>query len=514
MPNRHSAPRRATLLIIMDGVGLNPSRLDNAVALANTPNLDALYSSNPVTTLDASGAAVGLPDGQMGNSEVGHSTIGCGNILRQDLVVINNSIADGSFYENKAITDACAAAKAAGRPLHLIGLVSDGGVHSHLDHVLALINACEKSAVVPMLHMITDGRDTAPQCADSYLPVVEAALQKAGGRIATVIGRYFALDRDKRWDRVGRAFDAMVHGNGVPADSAKSAIENAWAKDQTDEFIEPVVVEGAQLINEKDHCLFFNFRNDRPRELSQALIESDFDGFDRGDFKPVALTTMTRYQSDFDCPVAFAKDLPPTTLGQVLEDAGVTQFHAAETEKYPHVTFFFNGGRENPYDGEARALIDSPRVATYDLKPEMSAYEIRDKVCEALASEQYGFMVVNLANGDMVGHTGVREAVIRSVEVVDEVVGEMVAIADKHDYSVILTADHGNADMLVDPVSGAPHTQHTTFPVPCLIRDKVAWQLNNGDGLSAIAPTVLHLMGVEQPESMRGKSLLIAEKSQ
>lgn len=507
------APRRATLLIIMDGVGVNPSRVNNAVAMAKTPNLDRLYSSNPVTVLEASGAAVGLPSGQMGNSEVGHLTLGCGTVLRQDLVVINDSIEDGSFFTNDAFKTACQNAATQKRPLHLLGLVSDGGVHSHLDHLLAMIETCRRYDVVPVLHMITDGRDTAPQCATAYLPDIEAALQQAGGLIATVCGRYYAMDRDNRWERVQVAFDAMVHGQGTAATSVKDAIEAAWSDGQSDEFIKPVVMADAPLIAPADQVVFFNFRNDRPRELSMALMQPDFAEFDRGAFEPVALTTMTRYHDSFDCAVAFEKDLADVTLGKAIESAGVAQFHSAETEKYPHVTFFFNGGLETPYQGEERALIASPKVETYDLQPEMSAYEVRDAVLGAIDSEQYGFIVVNLANGDMVGHTGVPEAVVKAVEVVDEIVGELVDAAAAKDFSVIVTADHGNADMLVDPVTGAPHTQHTLFPVACMVQDKVAWHLATGAGLSAIAPTVLQLMGIEKPAGMGGQSLLLSEKS-
>lgn len=506
-------PRRATMLIIMDGVGMNPSKLDNAVALAKTPNLDNLYSSNPVTVLEASGAAVGLPPGQMGNSEVGHLTIGCGSVLRQDLVVINESIERNEFVDNKAIAGACKQAAAVNRPLHLIGLVSDGGVHSHLDHLVALIDACRKHSVKPMLHMITDGRDTAPKCSTVYLEQVERALKDANGQIATVSGRYYAMDRDNRWERVQLAFDAMVHGKGGSGASAEAIIKAAWDDDKTDEFILPAIVDGAELISAGDQSVFFNFRNDRPRELSSALIEDDFTNFDRGQYQPVSLTTMTKYHPDFNCPVAFEKDRPLSTLGAVVEAAGVGQYHSAETEKYPHVTFFFNGGREEPYDGEQRGLIASPKVDTYDLQPEMSAYEVRDKVLEAIKSDQYGFIVVNLANCDMVGHTGVREAVIKAVEVVDEIVGELVTAATDNDFSVILTADHGNADMLIDPVTGSPHTQHTIFPVACMVKDKVAWHLANGLGLSSLAPTIIQLMGLEQPVTMGGKSMLLEEKN-
>ena len=521
MSQFQSAPRRAAMLIIMDGVGLNPSRINNAVAIAKTPNLDRLYSTNPVTVLEASGAAVGLPSGQMGNSEVGHLTLGCGTVLRQDLVVINDSIADGAFYTNEAIVAACDGALAAGRPVHLLGLVSDGGVHSHLDHLLAIIEACRRKKVVPVLHMITDGRDTAPQCATAYLPELEEALAKAGGQIATVCGRYYAMDRDNRWERVQVAFDAMVHGNGTTAESAAEAINNAWDDGQNDEFIKPAIIqetnEGAKkgwsLIAPGDQVVFFNFRNDRPRELSSALMNPDFSEFERGDFEPVVLTTMTRYHDSFNCAVAFEKDKAEATLGKALESAGVAQFHSAETEKYPHVTFFFNGGEEKPYEGEERALIASPKVETYDLQPEMSAYEVRDAVSAAIQSGKYGFIVVNLANGDMVGHTGVREAVVKAVEVVDEIVGELVETAAANDFSVIVTADHGNADMLIDPVTGAPHTQHTLFPVACMVQDKVAWHLATGAGLSAIAPTLLQLMGIAKPKGMSGESLLLSEKT-
>ncbi len=512
MQNQSLAPRQPVLLVIMDGIGLNPSPLNNAVAMAATPNLDQLFASNPVTVLEASGAAVGLPDGQMGNSEVGHLTIGCGAILRQDLVVINESIRDGSFAANAAIAEACRGAAADNRPLHLIGLVSDGGVHSHLDHLLALIDCCRQYSVVPMLHMITDGRDTAPQCAIRYLDQIEPALQQAGGQIASVSGRYYAMDRDNRWERVERAWQAMVNGVGEQAKSARDAIESAWQRGETDEFINPAVIEGGRSIGDGSHAIFFNFRNDRPRELSAALVDPAFSHFDRGNFGTISLVTMTHYHESFNCPVAFTKDQPAQTLGAAICDASVAQFHAAETEKYPHVTFFFNGGREQPFEQEDRGLSPSPKVETYDLKPEMSAYDVRDLVIQALQANRYGFVVVNLANGDMVGHTGVPDAVVKAVEVVDEVVGELVEVASAAGYSVILTADHGNADMLVDPVSGVPHTQHTTFPVACMVKDKSAWQLANGFGLSAIAPTVLQLMGIDKPAGMTGQSLLLAER--
>jgi len=361
--------------------------------------------------------------------------------------------------------------------------------------------------------MITDGRDTAPQCSIAYLPEIEAALKKASGQIATVCGRYYAMDRDNRWERVQVAFDAMVRGTGTSADSVADAINAAWADGQSDEFIKPIIIDGAPLVESGDQVMFFNFRNDRPRELSRALMEQGFEEFDRTGFGPITLTTMTRYHDSFSCAVAFEKDKADVTLGKSIAAAGVAQFHSAETEKYPHVTFFFNGGQEEPYPGEERVLIKSPKVETYDLQPEMSAYDVRDAVLTAIKSGKFGFIVVNLANGDMVGHTGVREAVVRAVEVVDEIVGELVETASAHEFSVIVTADHGNADMLIDPVTGAPHTQHTLFPVACMVQDKVAWHLATGAGLSSIAPTVLQLMGIEQPAGMGGESLLLSEKT-
>ncbi|HBR97400.1 MAG TPA: 2,3-bisphosphoglycerate-independent phosphoglycerate mutase [Gammaproteobacteria bacterium] len=505
-----NVPRRPTVLIIMDGLGHNPSRKHNAVALAKTPNLDELYAKFPLTVVEASGLPVGLPDGQMGNSEVGHLTLGCGQVLRQDLVKINDAIDDGSFYTNPALSDIlddCAANK---RPLHLLGLVSDGGIHSHLRHLLALIEAAGQRGVKPLLHMITDGRDTVPRCATRFLESVEAALERAGGAIATVVGRYYALDRDNRWERVELAWQAIVNGEGRAAESAHIAIESAWAAGEADEFIKPVVLPGYEAPQAGDQFLFFNFRKDRPRELTSALALSAFDPFARGDaFEPFRMATMTMYDSEYDLPVLFEKEVPKVTLGEVIANAGVKQFHSAETEKYPHVTFFFNGGREAPYPGEDRKLIPSPKVATYDEQPEMSAYGIAEAVVEAIEREEYGFVICNFANGDMVGHTGVREAVIKSVSVVDEVVGQVIDAARQHGYSVVLTADHGNADLMVDPVTGGPHTQHTVYPVPCTVVDESHWRLSIGAGLSSIAPTVLELMGLEVPPEMTGHSLLL-----
>ncbi len=502
-------PRRPVLLVIMDGIGVNPSKRNNAVAMANTPNLDDIQSSNPTCLLEASGRAVGLPEGQMGNSEVGHLSIGAGTLLRQDLVKIGDAIDDGSFAENEAIASAVNRAKSKGVPLHLIGLVSDGGVHSHTDHLIAMLKLCESQSVQPVLHAIVDGRDTAPQSAEQFLGLVKPAMQSANGVFATLSGRYYALDRDKRWERIQLAWNAMVRGEGRKVASVDAAISEAYAEGITDEFILPTVLADYQPVDGNSEFFFLNFRNDRPRELSEALALDTFDGFDRVSYELPTLTTMTRYESSYPFACAFSRDKPGKTLGQVVADAGIQQIRSAETEKYPHVTFFFNGGQDEPLPDEKRLLVDSPKVATYDLQPEMSAEAVTDGIVNALNEAVAGLIVVNLANGDMVGHTGIPEAVIRSVETVDTMVGRMWKAAVDNGYSIVLTADHGNADMLKDPVTGVPHTQHTTFPVPCTVYDSTAWELGNGNGLPAIAPTILQLMGLDIPTSMSGRSLLL-----
>lgn len=508
------APRRPALLIIMDGIGHNPSRLNNAVVQARTPNLDQLYSRNPLTVLEASGRAAGLPDGQMGNSEVGHLTLGCGAILRQDLVRINDACKGGELAGLPTLKQCFDNCKSNNRPLHLLGLVSDGGVHSHIDHLLELIALAGKAGVRPLLHMITDGRDTAPRCATAYLGTIAPALAAAGGSIASVIGRYYAMDRDKRWERVEKAWRLMVHGEGHRAASAEDAIQAAYAKDQGDEFIEASLTPDFVSVLEDDQVLFFNFRNDRPRELTEALAKSNFDGFDRGDYKVATVTCMTRYDSTYPFPVLFEKERPETTIGEVVSTLGLKQFRCAETEKYPHVTFFLNGQRDQPFDGEEREMLQSPQISTYDLQPEMSAYEVCAATRSALESGQFSLVVVNFANGDMVGHTGVGSACIKAVEVVDDCVGELCTVAEEQGYSVIVTADHGNCDLLVDPITGDPHTQHTTFPVPCLLIDPANPVLASGKGISSIAPTLLQLMGVPKPDSMPSESIIIGPLSQ
>lgn len=509
MPKQPKKIRKPTLLIILDGFGLNPDPENNAVIEANTPNFDHYFSSYPMVSLEASGRGVGLPEGQMGNSEVGHMTIGSGTIVKQDLVRIDDAIEDGSFFNNPALLNALMASKANNRPLHLIGLVSDGGVHSHIDHLYALIRLCHKHDVVAQLHMLTDGRDTAPRAAIKFVDELELVLAENNGYIGSVCGRYYAMDRDKRWDRVQIAFDAMVHSQGQAVESVRQAIQASYDAGVNDEFIRPAILPNLDPLKAGDEMIFFNFRNDRARQISAALSLQQFNEFDRGnDYQPIHLTCLTHYDSKLAAPVAFEAVHPQETLGSVISEAGLKQFHCAETEKYPHVTFFFNGGRENCFEGEDHCLINSPKVATYDLKPEMSAPEVADSMVAALQSKQYEFLVVNFANGDMVGHTAVRNAIIEAVEVLDREVGRVLKLAIKLDYSIILTADHGNCDEMVDPETGQPHTQHSQHPVPCLVIDDQTSQLTSGDNLSAIAPTVLQLMGLAKPAAMSGQSLI------
>ncbi len=505
----HGAPRRPVVLVILDGFGVNPSKTNNAVIEADTPRLDAYFARYPHTVIQASGAAVGLPDGQMGNSEVGHTTLGCGTIVRQDLVLIDDAISDGSFFNNPVLVAAADAAAAAGRPLHLFGLISTGGVHSHLRHVLALIELCMRRHARPLLHMFTDGRDTAPKSALAYLADVEKALEKAGGAIATVSGRYWAMDRDQRWDRTERAWRAMVLGEGERAAAAAEAIEQSYAADQNDEFIPPTVLDAWEPILAGDHALSFNFRKDRPRQMVAALFREEFEQFERPGYTPIQVTCMMEYDKWFGLPYAYTPDRPVITLAQYLSELGLRQFHCAETEKAAHVTYFFNGGRADPLPGEEHVVVPSPRVATYDLQPEMSAAEVADKVIEAIQADKFAFIVVNFANGDMVGHTAIREAVLKAVETLDREAGRVLDAAVAADYSVILTADHGNCDELVDPGTDAPHTQHTIYPVPCLIVDRTDWRISTAGGLANVAPTVLQLMGLPRPQGMEARSLLL-----
>ncbi len=511
MAETRIVPRRPTILIILDGVGVNPSRLNNAVQEANTPRLDEYFSKNSHTTLDACGEAVGLPDGQMGNSEVGHMTLGCGAVMRQDLVRINDEIESGEFFENAALIAAIEDASTRGRPVHLVGLVSDGGVHSHIGHLLALIKMCMDRKTKPVVHMITDGRDTAQMSAMVYLNELESALDDAGGCIATVCGRYYAMDRDNRWDRTEQAWKAMVQTEGLQAENARYAIEAAYARDETDEFIKPTVLADGERVDSDDSVIFFNFRNDRPRQLAAALSQADFDSFDIAGYVGATVTCLTEYDPEFLLPIGYAPERPQSTVASVVSRAGYKQLHCAETEKYAHVTYFFNGGKKKPFAGEDHIMVNSPDVPTYDKQPEMSAAEVADTIIDAIEKREHSFILVNFANGDMVGHTAVREAVIEAVEALDKEVGRVLDAAVKAEYSVVLTADHGNCDEMVDPVTQEPHTQHTLYPVPCMVIDEVNWHLRPGASLSSIAPTVLQLMGLQQAPTMTGKSLLMRE---
>ena len=471
-------------LVILDGWGCAPAGPGNAVELADTPNFDRLWRTYPHTTLNASGEAVGLPSGQMGNSEVGHLTIGSGRILFQDLMRVNEAIEDGSFFENPALK----AAFERGERTHLLGLVSKGGVHSHLDHVRALLKfAPEKT----WIHAFTDGRDVSPHSA------VHDLAELPTERIATVAGRYYAMDRDQRWDRTERAFDAIVHGKGDEAEDPIEAVRRSYERGATDEFIEPVVITGRPRLDPaRDSAIFFNFRPDRARQLVQRLIEAGTD-----------ITTMTRYRSAFDVPVAFGEQDVDETLAEVLAEHNVHQLHVAETEKYAHVTYFFNGGREDEWSGETRVLVPSPRdVPSYDHKPEMSAAEVAEKFVEELDRGDYGFAVVNFANPDMVGHTGSIPATVKAVETVDACLGKVVAEVEEKGGVALITADHGNAEQMLEADGTSPHTAHTTNPVPLIVTDPDVTLRGTGE-LSDLAPTVLGFLGFRQPLQMPRKGL-------
>jgi len=505
-------PSKPVLLVILDGFGVNPSKKNNAVAQANTPNLDNYFSRYPHTLLQSSGHSVGLPDGQMGNSEVGHLTLGAGSIIRQDVVAINNAIEIGEFFTNEALLASINNAKNLARPMHLIGLVSDGGVHSHLNHLKALIRLCADHQVKPLLHMITDGRDTLPKSALNYVKEIEPLLHESGGAIASITGRYYAMDRDKRWERTELAWRALTMRKGEVAKSAETAIKSAYSAGDTDEFIKPILLPMFDVIEKDDSVIFFNFRKDRPRQLVAALADPNFEGFDRGNADLPQLTCLMPYDASMPFPYAFSPEKPAVTLAEIISLNGISQFHCAETEKYAHVTYFFNGGESDKYPGEDHCLIASPQVATYDMKPSMSAHEVSDAVLKAINQGTYGFIVVNFANGDMVGHTAKRDAVIEAVEALDKEVSRVLSAAEVAGYSTILTADHGNCEELVDPFTGEPNTQHTTYPVPCLIIDNENWQISSSGSLANIAPTVLKLMGIMQPQSMTSNSLLIGKR--
>lgn len=500
----------------MDGWGLSSDRTANAPRIASTPNIDRLSSHYPFGLLRASGLAVGLPEGQMGNSEVGHLTLGAGRVIYQEITRINKAIEDGSFGDNPALAALVDAAVERGGAVHLMGLVSDGGVHSHMDHLKALVDAVRRRGVDRIyIHAFLDGRDTPPKSGLGYVGELDAFLKERGaGRIATVTGRYWAMDRDNRWERVHKAYDAIALGAGEKAATAQEAVERAYGRGETDEFVKPTVIGGDgapdSLPRERDAIIFFNFRADRARELTRAFVERDFNCFERRGAPASHFLTMTEYSADFRLPVMFPPQQLVNILGEVLASRDVSQFRVSETEKYAHVTFFFNGGVETPFPGEDRLLIPSSRdVATYDLEPAMRAAEIADAAVERIKDGSCRFVLLNFANGDMVGHTGVLEAAVRACEAVDTALGRVVDAALEKGWAVLVTSDHGNCEQMTDPATGQPHTAHTTNPVPFILVDETrkGALLRDDGGLSDIAPTVLEIMGLERPAEMDGEVL-------
>lgn len=502
-------------LIILDGFGLRDEEMGNAVKQAKTPNFDRYWKQYPHNELTASGEAVGLPDGQMGNSEVGHLNIGAGRIVYQSLTRINRSIESGEFYRDETLLKGMRQVKAEGHALHLFGLLSDGGVHSHMKHLFALLKVAKSEGLKDVyVHLFLDGRDVGPKTALAYIEEAEEKMAALGvGRVATVSGRYYAMDRDKRWDRVKLAYDALVYGKGPGFDTAESAVLDAYERDLTDEFILPsVIMEGdgrpVGQVSNQDRVIFYNFRPDRAIQLSQAFTLPGFDGFDLGkkDLSDLHFMMFTDYSDTVSGDVIFESVDLVDTVGEVLSQAGRKQLRIAETEKYPHVTFFMSGGREETFPGEKRILIDSPKVATYDLQPEMSAYEIADALVNELHTDRPNAIILNFANPDMVGHSGDLEATIKAVEAVDECLGKVVDEIKKLGGRAIITADHGNADVMITE-DGKPMTAHTTNPVPVIITDEKV-ELRSGGILADLAPTLLDLLDVEKPEAMTGSTLI------
>jgi 2,3-bisphosphoglycerate-independent phosphoglycerate mutase len=501
--------RTPVVLIVLDGWGFRPGRDGNAIELGRTPNWHRLWERSPRTLLEASGLAVGLPEGQMGNSEVGHLNLGAGRVVPQDIVRISQSIESGDFFRLPPLLDLCEKTRRRGGTLHVMGLIGTGGVHALDKHLLAAVELGHRAGLRVAIHAWLDGRDTLPR---SALGFMQDLLQQIQGRavVSTVIGRYYAMDRDKRWDRTKLAYDAMVKGIGVPAPDPLTAIKQAYEAGESDEFVKPRVITGAPLIREGDGVFCFNFRADRMRQIVRALAISGFDGFDVRDRPNVSLVTMTRYDETFPIPAAFEPMVLSKIVAEVLADRGKTMFRTAETEKYAHVTYFFNGGYEPPYKGEERLLVPSQKVATYDLMPEMSAPGVTDVLCGAIAARQHDFILCNYANGDMVGHSGVLAAAIKAVETVDTCLERVLKTADAAKATVLVTADHGNCELMIDPATGGPHTAHTTNPVPFLIVGPGSPNqggLRAGGSLRDVGPTILQLMGIEPPQEMTGWDL-------
>lgn len=498
------------LLCILDGWGISGDTKYNAVYSANTPNYDNFIKNMSNTTIHADGLNVGLPEGQMGNSEVGHLNIGAGRIVYQELTRINKAIQEGDFFKNEEFLNAINHVKKNNSSLHIYGLVSSGGVHSAMNHLEALIKMAADNGLSDVyVHAFLDGRDTPPESAETFLNEIEETLKKYNlPPIASIIGRYWAMDRDKRWERIERAYNCLVLGEGNKAGSSKEAILNSYKNGKTDEFVEPVNI-GGKRISDNDAVIFFNYRPDRAREITRAVAFKDFDGFNRKKvLNNLYYVCMTQYDETFGLPVAFKPQKLVNILGEVLDANNVKQFRTAETEKYAHITFFFNGGVEEPNKLETRKLVASPKVATYDLKPEMSAYEVCDNVLEALDNKDYGFILVNFANPDMVGHTGVMEAAVKACSTVDECVGKIAEKALKNGVKMIITADHGNAEWMFNEETNAPQTAHTTNIVPFIVVDNKKYNLKETGALCDIAPTILDLMGIKQPVEMTGQSMI------
>ncbi len=508
--------KKPVVLTIMDGFGFNDVTEGNAVYTAKTPVLDDIFKNCPTTSIGASGMDVGLPDGQMGNSEVGHTNIGAGRVVYQELTRITKSIADGDFFENKALLGAIENCKKNDSALHLMGLLSDGGVHSHIEHMYALVELAKKNGISRVyIHALLDGRDVPPASAADFIDATNEKLGELGvGKIATVLGRFYGMDRDNRWERVGKAYAALVYGEGIVTNDAAAAVRTSYVqidedgKNITDEFVLPTVVEGTERIKTDDSVIFFNFRPDRAREITRTFVDDDFTGFERkGGRQKVYYVCMTQYDVSMpNVDVAFRPQRLENTLGEYLAQNNMTQLRIAETEKYAHVTFFFNGGREVEFAGEDRILVASPKVATYDLQPEMSAVPVCDKVCEAIESGKYDVIILNFANCDMVGHTGVFDAAVKAVETVDECVGRVKDSTLKMGGVMLLTADHGNADRMLD-TDGSPFTAHTTNPVPFAVIGKDC-VLREGGKLCDISPTIIKLLGLAQPTEMSGESII------
>ena len=510
--------KKPIVLCIMDGFGFNSETVGNAIHTANTPNLDNIFNTCPTTQIGASGMDVGLPDGQMGNSEVGHTNIGAGRVVYQELTRITKAIKDGDFFENETFLKAIENCKNNNSALHLMGLLSDGGVHSHIEHLYALVELAKRNGLERVyIHALLDGRDVPPSSAADFIDTLNKKLEEIGtGKLATVLGRFYGMDRDNRWERVEKAYSALVLGEGVISNDAAMTVRKSYetidedGKYITDEFVLPTVVEGTERISNNDSVIFFNFRPDRAREITRTFVDDDFKGFERKGGRPqVFYVCMTQYDASMpNVEVAFKPQSLENTLGEYLAENNLTQLRIAETEKYAHVTFFFNGGREVEFRNEDRILVNSPKVATYDLKPEMSAFEVCDKVCEAIRTGKYDVIILNFANCDMVGHTGFFDAAVKAVEAVDTCVGKVCEATKEMEGVVLLTADHGNADRMLDSDGVSPFTAHTTNPVPFAVIGKDC-SLREGGKLCDISPTILKLLDLPQPKEMDGKSIIL-----